>query len=712
MAGPPVSRDDVAAPPGFFFSQRNDSVTSLSRKAHLELKKQTAAKNTRSASACPRSSHLDPVCVVFICERGTGPGRAMENSRDALFGFSPFAIEKLNTMRPCVCVTLSHCISYGSAESPHWGKTERQDVPPHQYYQHRLPPIYPEDSEMEVRREQDVPSGLDKPQSDGSSVSCSYELLLADKGCDSKYRVVYSGEELQYTLTDLRPATDYHPPVDNGSKISSYVLEWDEGKRNSVFRECYFGHQRHFKVVRLCPAVGYTFRVAALNDIGSRVGAVTSHGFCMSWEPPEDKGGSRDLSYILEISEEKSGAVSEWVVVYRGSKREHVCEDLNAATQYSVRLSSESAGGRSQIAALKDDAEVTEVYKGSHTECIVGNLLPGATYRFRVRAANESGTDESSGVDISGYRLYWGHDEDSLELVYCGTDSSCEISELEAAATNLAGAGPYSELAWCRTSAAAPSVVSGLYVQDGFPIALDSEPFCLSTCLSLVWDEPNCNGEEIAATPSLWRRSLSPLLVRTRPLPPNPPRLECGSAGPQSLKLRWGDSSKSPNTDTDITYILQIEDRNQRFVPIYRGPSHTFKVQRLNELSSYSFRIQALSEAGEGPVSEIYTFTTTKCVYKGEDTVFQLFGLQWNTDYRLRVFVCRRCADTAQELCGSFSPSTYFSPRRVVSSLSMDTSACTSTSAKKLTDEQYACIIVVGVASFSVLMAYLLQLLI
>ncbi|KAM9436332.1 fibronectin type III domain-containing protein 3B [Clarias gariepinus] len=940
------------------------------------------------------------------------------------------------------------------------------------------------DPELEARRDQDVPSGMDKPQvsmiqarsalvswsrapagrgqTDGAAVSCSYELLLADKGCDGKYRVVYSGEEPQYTLTDLRPATDYHvrvsavcnaikgphseartftthsappetplpprlshrtkssltlqwkPPVDNGSKITSYKLEWDEGKKNSVFRECYFGHQRHFKVMRLCPAGGYTFRVAARNDIGSSgfspevvfhttgsppqmpsaprllhtgaswaelewsrpssygpeealtytlemqdetkgaefqavytgvdlssrveglsrntqyrfrlttcsaewrsspssllvcrtsvdkpgppaapgVSAVTSHGFCVSWEPPHDDGGSGDLTYLLEMSEEGSTAVGQWVVVYRGSQQEHVCEELKAATRYSLRISAESAGGRGQytdslvvctlslppgpchtlavqgsvkhrevslqweapvcvvedeallysveMTALEDEEQVTEVYNGSQTECIVGNLLPGATYRFRVRATNDAGfgpytkflevttaagppgqcgapvislishscavvsweTDESSGADVSGYRLDWGRHEDSLELVYSGTETSCEISELEAAvsyccriqATNQAGAGPYSELAWCRTPAAAPSAVSSLYVQDGFSSAPDSEPFCPSTCLALAWDEPNCNGQEIggytltlgeeliavgAATCTVIR-NLQPdteysvqlraenavgagpfgpsLQVRTRPLPPNPPRLECGSAGPQSLKLRWGDSSKSPNTDTDTTYILQMEDRNQRFVPIYRGPSHTFKVQRLNELSRYSFRIQAVSEAGEGPFSEIYSFTTTKSVpptlkaprvsqlegnacevswesvppmrgdrityvlqvlggreseyrqvYKGEDTVFQLFGLQWNTDYRLRVFVCRRCADTSQELCGSFSPSTHFCPRRTVSPLSVDTVSVASSSGKKLTDEQFASIIVVGVASVSIFIAYLLHLLI
>lgn len=51
-----------------------------------------------------------------------------------------------------------------------------------------------------------------------------------------------------------------------------------------------------------------------------------------------------------------------------------------------------------------------------------------------------------------------------------------------------------------------------------------------------------------------------------------------------------------------------------RFVTIYRGPSHTYKVQRLTESSSYSFRIQAISDAGEGPFSDTHTFCTTKSI--------------------------------------------------------------------------------------------------
>lgn len=115
----------------------------------------------------------------------------------------------------------------------------------------------------------------------------------------------------------------HQPPGDNGSKITNYLLQWDEvrvapdvqrvtlmllfkllrpispssapppltssgvfslqGKKNSVFRECYFGSQRHCKLTRLYPACGYTFRVAAHNDIGARCGCcntfVSAGGF-------------------------------------------------------------------------------------------------------------------------------------------------------------------------------------------------------------------------------------------------------------------------------------------------------------------------------------------------------------------------------------------------------------------------------------------------
>lgn len=106
-----------------------------------------------------------------------------------------------------------------------------------------------------------------------------------------------------------------------------------------------------------------------------------------------------------------------------------------------------------------------------------------------------------------------------------------------------------------------------------------------------------------------------------------------------------------------------------------------------------------------------YLYFPRSQVFKGEEGVFQISGLQGNTDYRFRVGACRRCQDTCQELCGPLSPSSLFTLRRQETASSGELCAVETGKGAGLisSDERFAALIVCVFAGFSILIACLLQ---
>uniref|UniRef100_A0A8C9SZV6 Fibronectin type III domain containing 3B n=1 Tax=Scleropages formosus TaxID=113540 RepID=A0A8C9SZV6_SCLFO len=737
--------------------------------------------------------------------------------------------------------------------------------------------------------------------------------------------------------------------IDNGSKVTHYLLEWDEGKTSSVFKECYFGAQRHCKLTHLSSAMGYKFRLAARNDIGTSgfspemvfftsgplpplpkmprlvqagtawvslewsrpkgyrpeevltytleareenkvrdvrhttqvmlvslmplyimpyrerrsgpsstlvctttldipgvptkpclKGEVLPHSFCVTWDPPQDDGGTEVMTYLLEISEGNYEG-SPWEVTYCGTASEHTCDGLKPDMVYRLRLCSISTGGRSQftecllvrtlgmapgpctpprILGKVKQKEVhllwgqylSPVIATSPLHCHVtscgwhGGTVSNVAVSSCLGGAAECEVDphslwspESSDVSVSEYHLEWSRNDDPLQLVYSGTDTQREICDLtpgtryrcRVQAVSEMGVSPFSELASCCTPAASPDVVPNLTTLEQDPAG--SPSFSPSTCLALKWEEPCANGAPIMSyTVALGDQLINvgcitghvieglqpnyeysvrvqavnefgaglfcvPLHVRTRPLPPSPPLLECAAVGPQSLRLKWSPTAR------ETAYVLQMEDqKRQRFVTMYRGPSHTYKVQRLMEWSSYAFRIQAVSSAGEGPFSDTYTFNTAKSlppalkaprvtqlngstcritwdgippmrgdpisfilqvlvgreseykqVFKGEETAFLMEGLVRNAEHRFRVAACRRCSDTDQELCGPFSPPCLFSaPLLNPTADALLRGKGDQSYSGICTDEQFAALIVVVLTAISIVTAFVLHFLV
>lgn len=86
---------------------------------------------------------------------------------------------------------------------------------------------------------------------------------------------------------------------------------------------------------------------------------------------------------------EGAGPAVEFTVEMCGVERKE--EGEGEETQETQQEENQNQHQQQQQQLMESQSQTAEVYHGGATECTVGSLLPGATYTFRVRAANDGG---------------------------------------------------------------------------------------------------------------------------------------------------------------------------------------------------------------------------------------------------------------------------------------------------------------------------------
>uniref|UniRef100_A0A8C9L3Q8 Fibronectin type-III domain-containing protein 3a-like n=1 Tax=Serinus canaria TaxID=9135 RepID=A0A8C9L3Q8_SERCA len=606
--------------------------------------------------------------------------------------------------------------------------------------------------------------GWSPPAGGALDDSLTYSLDMEEEGSGYGFQPQYNGDELSCTLRNLRRSTSYkfrlfaynsegksspsevvehstkpdrpgapskpavkgkihphsvrvtwEPPKDNGgSDISKYFLEISEASVGR-WEPIYSGAQREHVCDHLRPGTSYRLRVSCASkggesqasDVTTVTTAAVPPGPCPA---PALVGKAKPKEITLQWGKHQSW--SKTLVVFL------------------------------QFGPHSEKAELCTA-PGPPEQC----CKPLVTCKSATCAVVSWESPACNGAEITEYRLDWGQVEGSMHIIYTGPCQSYEVKGLTPATTyycrvqavNVAGAGLFGDTGVVTTPPSVPAAVAVLHLLEEDQVEI-SPPF--STCLAIQWEEPCCHGAEITGynieygekqlvtvgrnTTHVLENLLPDTLYRirvqainsfgvgpfshsmkakTKPLPPDPPHLECVVFSYQSLKLKWGEGPSRALIPNPTQFNLQMEDRFGRFVTVYNGPCHTYKVQRLSESTTYHFRIQAYNDAGEGAFSEVCAFTTTKSppaplkapkviqleentfeitweplqpmkgdsivyilqlaagrefdqVYKGPEPCFRLPAAQTNCEYRARVCAGRQCHDLpgCPELCGPTAP--------------------------------------------------------
>ena len=594
------------------------------------------------------------------------------------------------------------------------------------------------------------------------------------------------------------------PENEGGASVTEFEI--DMTSPDNTTRSVYRGRDTECVVASLMPGRPYLFQVRAQNRAGPgawseplevisgagppdrpkepRAAAKSGSTASVAWEQPINNGAIIS-SYRLELAQ-----VSLTPDILDSESEEEEEDEEDGVKEDVSALDGEDGDQSEDESVYDDESDVSgdeEISRsGPEEKTICDNQGP-----------SESPPVCQTQQSLPAYKeLVW-------QLAYSGPATQTELVSLVAAtqyqlrlcAVNSAGVSPFSCNVSMVTPASAPACPRHLVLHTATAYTLCvkwKRPADHGEPVLRYWVEwSKSSGEQNTTSVSTERRRVgltdlrpdtqhyvrvqaenavgrgpfSPWLkVSTRPLPPAPPRLECQNVSHNQLKLRWGDAKTSLGTN----YVVEMENTRRQWQQLYSGNNISYKVNKLVENTEYRVRICAISPAGQGPFSTVYTFKTSfapppslktaarvsgvtesECLvawtslktsspdmmqYRvqltrvkdqqvtnyeaGTDLQLRIAGLEARSDYTVRVCGLRQVESGGQtsQLVGTFSPSAHLTTasRNNNTSVSPATSRAetvrnTGSVAPTWTDQQWAVIILCGFTLFSIIIAMVIQ---
>lgn len=450
----------------------------------------------------------------------------------------------------------------------------------------------------------------------------------------------------------------WEPPHDQGgADITTYILELSSG---SGYETVYTGPETEAVCDKLAPGTTYQLRLSCISAGGrsnySDLCTVTTEPVCpgkctnlrtvgkpratslsLKWTEPDHNGGAPVTEYELDLvdPDQPISTISARHTVYKGRDSECTVSNLQPGNEYSFIVRAVNRVGASPW------SDVLSISSGAAAPDIPSPPITTPRSPFHVYV--EWQEPPCNGAPLTEYKLEMSNtdQEEQYAAVFQGLATSYDVKGLtpfttyffRVQACNTAGCSLFSQVSATMTPASTPSVMSAPRYE------------ATPSSLTLYWHEPAANGAEILhyivelgdkvvittdgptteytienlkpeasykikvkAVNSIGAGAYSPMLKAcTLPLPPPAPKLDCIGAGHNYLKLKWGDGKNSNFTQ----YCVEMENnRTKEFQCIYQGTNYTYKVNKLQELSTYKFRICASSDAGQGEFSDVYEFKT------------------------------------------------------------------------------------------------------